>query len=349
MSAPHRKVRVLVCDDSAFARKVLRDVLSRSDRIEVVDAARDGIDALEKIATLRPDVITLDLVMPNLDGLGVLAAMPAVDAPRVVVVSSSASESDLVVRALELGAITTIEKPTALATERLYELAGAVERAVLLAAEAKVHPAATATPVTPIVVAPQAARTKLLVLGASTGGPRAITRVLSALPASFPVPIAVVLHMPVGYTEAFAARVDEASPLEVLEARDGLELVPGRVVVARAGMHLSIVREDERVVCALDVLPLETPHRPAVDVLFRSAAKVFGADVLGVVLTGMGNDGLAGARDLVAANAQVIVEDASTCVVYGMPRSVAEAGLAAAEVPIDAMAAEIVARVAQEP
>ncbi|UJR80053.1 chemotaxis-specific protein-glutamate methyltransferase CheB [Sandaracinus amylolyticus] len=348
MSAPRRPVRVLVCDDSAFARKVLRDVLSRSTAIEVVDTARDGIDALEKIATLRPDVITLDLVMPNLDGLGVLAAMPPVDAPRVVVVSSSASESDLVVRALEAGAITAIEKPTALATERLYELAGAVERAVLLAAEAKVHPASATPPVTPAApfALPRHTRTKLLALGASTGGPRAITRVLAALPASFPVPIAVVLHMPVGYTEAFAARVNETSVLDVQEARDGLELIPGRAIIARAGMHLSVVREGERTVCALDVLPLETPHRPSVDVLFRSAAKLFGADVLGVVLTGMGNDGLAGARDLVAAGAQLIVEDASTCVVYGMPRSVAEAGLAAAEVPIDAMAGEILARIA---
>lgn len=338
------RIRVLVCDDSAFARKVLRDVLTRDPDIEVVGAARDGLDALEKIASLRPDVVTLDLVMPNLDGLGLLEELPP-DGPRVVVVSSSSEDSELVVRALQAGAITAVHKPTSLATDRLYEVADEVIGSVRLAAAAR--PSEAAPPPPPRWSLPPAGerRVDLVAIGASTGGPRAITRVLEALPSTFPAPVAVVVHMPIGYTEAFARRLDELCALEVLEAREGLELRPGRVVVARAGMHLGFGRVGSEVRAQLGVRPLETPHRPSVDVLFHSAAQVYGARVLGVVLTGMGNDGLAGAREIRRLGGDVIVEAVSSCVVYGMPRSVAEAGLASAEADISAMAAVIGQRV----
>lgn len=340
-----RPVRVLLCDDSAFARKVLRDVLAQEPSIEVVGTARDGLDALEKIASLRPDVITLDLVMPHLDGLGLLAELGA-DGPRVVVVSSSAEDSDLVIRALQAGAITSVQKPTALATERLYDIGSDVIRAVLLAGDAR--PAATAVPaaIEPVPVRSGAALVDLVALGASTGGPRALTRVLEALPGDFPVPLALVVHMPVGYTDAFARRLDETCALEIIEAHDGLELRRGRVVVARAGMHLAVMREHGQLVARLEVQPLDTPHRPSVDVLFRTAARA--GRVLGVVLTGMGSDGLAGARAIREAGGEVLAESASSCVVYGMPRSVVEAGLATASAPIDRMAALITAH-ATEP
>jgi len=338
------RIRVLVCDDSAFARKVLRDVLARDPGIEVVGAARDGLDALEKIAALRPDVITLDLVMPNLDGLGLLEEL-APDGPRVVVVTSSAEDSELVVRALQAGAITAIHKPTALATDRLYDVADEVLAAVRLAAGAR--PSGSAPPEAPRWTAPPRsdARVDLVAIGASTGGPRAITRVLEGLPGTFPAAIAIVVHMPIGYTDAFARRLDELCPLEVLEARAGLELRPGRAVIARAGMHLGFERVGAEVHATLGVRPLETPHRPAVDVLFQSAAHVYGDRVLGVVLTGMGNDGLAGAREIRRVGGDVIVESVSSCVVYGMPRSVADAGLASAEGDISAIASMISERV----
>jgi two-component system, chemotaxis family, protein-glutamate methylesterase/glutaminase len=334
-----RPIRVLVVDDSAFARKILRESLGVPG-IEVVGTARDGFDALEKIAALTPDVVTLDLMMPGLDGIGVLTALTPETAPAVIVCSSAEDTSAMVVHALALGAITMVAKPTALATERLYEVAAPLVAAVRLAASARV--VATGPPPTPARELPRAVvRTKLLVIGASTGGPQAIHRIVRGLPAELPVPVALVVHMPVGYTEGFAARLDEHSALRVVEASDGAPLVPGVALVARAGLHLGIHPSGEHV--TLDVLPLERPHRPSVDVLFGTAAAAFGQAALGVVLTGMGDDGLVGSRALIAAGGRVITQSASSCVVYGMPRAVAEAGLSSAVVDLDDMSAAILA------
>jgi two-component system chemotaxis response regulator CheB len=339
-------IRVLVVDDSAFARKVLREALSSAPDIEVVDIARDGLEALEKIGELRPDVITLDLMMPNLDGLGVLKALPAEGAPRVVVVSTSDAESEAGLEALQLGAVTVVHKPTALATERLYAVAGELLRAVRLAVGARPPgPPAASSPVTP---PPRADRVDLVVIGASTGGPQALTQLVAALPASLPVPLALVLHIPPEYTAPFAARLDGVSALEVREAEDGLPLVPGRVVVARGGVHLVADRNSKgALVARLEAWPPSTAHRPAVDVLFGSAAEVCGAKTLGVVLTGMGDDGTAGARAIHAAGGRVITEAEESCVVYGMPRAVVEAGLSDVSAPLPQIAA-LLARLLNE-
>ncbi len=337
-------IRVLVVDDSAFARKVVREVLSGGPGIEIVGTARDGIDALEKIADLRPDVVTLDLVMPNLDGPGVMRALEtAAVRPAIVVVSMADEESELGVEALALGAFDVVKKPTALANDRLYELRNALLRAVLAAGRTPKPRLGSRVSLLPVLPAAplRATRTKLVLIGASTGGPQALTLLMRALPATFPVPIALVLHMPPGYTEAFARRLDGDSPLGVIEAREGLPLSPGLVVVARAGMHLLIEPGDAGWICKLDVVPIDTLHRPAVDVLFSSGAKHAGAGVLGVVLTGMGSDGLKGAEAIRAAGGRLLTEAESSCVVYGMPRTVFEAGLATAEAPIEAMASLI--------
>lgn len=327
-------IRVLVVDDSAFARKVIRESLAASPGIEVVGTARDGIDALEKLSLLSPDVVTLDLVMPNLDGLGFLAALPP-SPPRVVVVSSASDESELVMAALQLGAIAFVHKPTAQATDRMYEIRDPLADAVIAAARAR--PTSLAPPARAVVV-PRATRRRVIVVGASTGGPQALTHVFTGLPADFAVPIATVLHLPVGYTEAFAKRLDEASALDVAEASDGRTLAPRTVTVARAGLHLLVTRDaDGRPRARLDVHPLQLPHRPSVDVLFESAAQAFGADVLGVVLTGMGSDGLVGSRAIRAAGGAVLTQDEASAVVYGMPRVVAEAGLSNRSVPLDGM------------
>jgi two-component system chemotaxis response regulator CheB len=337
-------VRVLVVDDSAFARKVVREVLQKSPQIEVVGIARDGLDALEMIADLKPDVITLDLVMPQLDGLGVLRALSEQeDPPRVVVVSMADEDSELGVAALVAGAYDVVHKPTALATDRLYELGAELVEAVIGAASATTRKMSMLPPVVVPAPPPMVVRgARLLVIGASTGGPQALTKILRSLPASFPVPIALVLHMPAGYTESFAKRLDGECALDVREARDGLIVDAGMAVVGRAGMHLMVETDfNGHVRVRLSIEPLHTAHRPSVDVLFETAAQALGGAVVGVVLTGMGNDGLAGSRVLHAAGARIITESASSCIVYGMPRAVFDAGLAIEQAPLDSIVAAI--------
>lgn len=343
------RIRVLIADDSAFARKVLREVLSESSEIEVVGTARDGLEALEKIAQLEPDVVTLDLVMPNLDGLGVLQAMPLEHAPRVVVVSISDGETELGAAALQAGAVGIVKKPTALATDRLYELRGELVSKIRIAAGARVKP--TSMDVRATVPAPSTYRHRVIVIGTSTGGPQAITRLLPMLPADLPVPVLVALHIPEGYTEALAARLDASSAIDVCEAQPDMALRAGLCVIARGGSHLRISAggkpgeaggEGPRL--QLDSLPGGAQHMPSVDFLFESAVAHFGGATLGVILTGMGDDGLRGARAIHRAGGVVLAESERSCVVYGMPRCISEAGLATAEVPIDAMAAEILRR-----
>jgi two-component system chemotaxis response regulator CheB len=333
-------IRVLVVDDSAFARKVLRETLSRSPLLEVVGIARDGLEALEKIAELGPDVVTLDLVMPNLDGLGVLRALPAEGGPRVVIVSISDGESALGIEALQSGAVDIVQKPTALATERLYDLSDELVAKVVAAAAAHPHPS-TAAPAPPLVrLAPTASAVRLVVVGTSTGGPAALTRLLAAFPADFPAAVAVALHIPAGYTETLAHRLDETCPMRVIEAFDGAELLPGTVTLARGGQHLRVRSAGGRITAHVSSEPLTAPFCPSVDLLFRSAATL-GPAVLGVVLTGMGNDGVAGATAIRQTGGRVVTEAEESCVVYGMPRAVVEANQSDGQAPIDAMAAEI--------
>jgi two-component system, chemotaxis family, protein-glutamate methylesterase/glutaminase len=338
-----QRVRVLVVDDSAFARKVVRESLEESPEIEVVGIARDGLDALEKIAALSPDVVTLDLVMPNLDGVGVLQALQRLTSrPAVVVVSMADEDSELGVAALQTGAFEVVKKPTALAIDRLYDL-GEELRATVLAAPRRGAPGGPAPrpePEKPHRMAPSGS-TRLVAIGASTGGPQALTTLLRALPRAFPVPLVIVLHMPLGYTEAFAQRLDSTCDLDVLEARDGLPLRAGLAVIARAGAHLAFDGSSEGWRCRLDAEPETAAHRPSVDVLFENAARIAGGGALGVVLTGMGNDGRVGAGAIRAAGGRVFTESESSCVVYGMPRSVFDEGLSDAQAPIEAMAALI--------
>jgi two-component system chemotaxis response regulator CheB len=344
---PERSIRVLVVDDSAFARKVLRESLSLSPDIEVVGTARDGLEALEKIAELRPDVVTLDLVMPNLDGLGVLRALALThqekEGPRVIVVSISDSESALGVEALQTGAIDLVHKPTALATDRLYELAAELGAKVRAAARSKnPWPASALAKLEsrdrrPSRPGSAAVTTRLVVIGTSTGGPQALTRLLAALPGDFPCAVAVALHIPAGYTDALARRLDESCAVSVFEAYEGAELKPGSVAIARGGVHLRVTERDGEIFARVDPNPLTAPHSPSVDELFRSAAAAVGSAVLGVVLTGMGSDGLEGARAIRGAGGRILTESEGSCVVFGMPRVVLEAGLSTEQSSVDDM------------
>ena len=343
------RIRVLVVDDSAFARKVVREVLSASPALEVVGIARDGLEALEQIAELQPDVMTLDLVMPNLDGLGTLRALGGMASkPKVVLVSISDEDSELVSEALELGAIDLVRKPTALATTRLYELGTELVRKVQAAASAR---AVTLEPIpSPLVLEPgPAPEVELAVIGTSTGGPHALTQLIPALPANFPACVAIALHIPSEYTGPLSARLNQVSALTVAEARDGMELRAGLAVLAPGGVHLSIERDGAKLVCRTSREPRTAPYTPSVDVLFTSAAACSGARTLGVVLTGMGDDGLVGSRAIHAAGGRILTESEASSVIYGMPRSVYEAGLSLEGVTLSRMAEAMLRQVYASP
>jgi len=342
-----RVLRVVVVDDSAYVRKVVREMLSRSPFLEVVGAARDGAEALRLVEELRPDVVTCDLTMPGLDGHGFIGEQMARRPVPIVVISVMAQNEHRVLAALEAGAVDFVQKPTALATERMLDMASELVTKVKAAGRASVDRlAAVATE--PVVVnrSPAGARrVDVVVVGISTGGPQALKRVIGSLPPDCPVPVAVVLHMPIGYTELYARKLGEVSAVAVSEAQSGERLVPGAVVIARAGMHLKLGRDEAgELVVRLDTEPRETLHRPSVDVLFRSAAEVLDGRVLGVVMTGMGADGTEGAAWIKARGGTVITEAQETCVVYGMPRSVVEAGLSDAAIPLDRMTTAILER-----
>jgi two-component system, chemotaxis family, protein-glutamate methylesterase/glutaminase len=341
-----QSIRVLVVDDSAYIRKVVKEMLSRSPAIEVVGTARDGEDALEQVERLQPDVVTCDLIMPGLDGVEFIQRQMAKRRVPIIMVSIAADSSERVLSGLDAGAIDFVQKPTALATDRVFDIADELIAKVTAAAAAPLG-RISATAEVPILTTPVFQnRYSVVVIGVSTGGPQGLKTVVPRLPADFPVPVVIVLHMPVGYTEAYAKRLDEASALTVVEARDGEEVRPGVVLVAPAGRHLTFRRDSEGRVCTrLDTRPLDTPHRPSVDVLFHSAAEVYGDRVLGVVMTGMGDDGREGAAWIKASGGTVLTESEDTCIVYGMPRSVVDAGLSDEAVPLHDLPATILRRI----
>lgn len=337
--------RVLVVDDSAYVRKVLREILSRSPFLEVVGAARDGEEALELVEELKPDVVTVDLTMPRLDGVGFVKRQMQRRPLPMVIVSVIGEDGELAIEALSAGAVDLVQKPTALATEQVFEIGD--ELIARVKAAAMVDAGALRTAAEP---PPRRAPSRLqrrgeidiVVLGISTGGPQALRYLIPQLPAEFPAPIVIVLHMPVGYTELFAAKLAENAKLRVVHAAEGDRLSAGTVYLAPAGKHITCRREAAgECVVHLDLRPVDTLHRPAVDVLFQSAAEVFGGRVLGVVMTGMGSDGLKGAAWIKAKGGKIITEAESSCVVYGMPRSVVEAGLSDRAAALDEMAEAI--------
>jgi two-component system chemotaxis response regulator CheB len=341
-------VRVLVVDDSAYVRKVVKQMLLRSPFIEVVGTARDGAEALEQVAELNPDVVTCDLNMPQMDGTAFVREQMARRPVPIIIISVASHAGGAVLAALDAGAIDFVQKPTALATDKLLDIADELVEKVKAAAQSPLrHRAPLPSPLPPVAVPTRlSGNTEILVVGTSTGGPQALKVLIPRLPATFPVPVALVLHMPLGYTETYAEKLNEMSALTVVEAKGEEEVRPGLVFLAPAGRHLAFRRgADGTVLTHLDLRPLDTPHRPSVDVLFRSAAETFGAAVLGVVMTGMGADGREGAAWVKAKGGQILTEAEDTCVVYGMPRSVVEAGLSDEIVGIDGMAEVIMGRV----
>src|SRR5689334_11376908 len=342
-----RVLRVVVIDDSAYVRKVVREILSRSPFIEVVGTARDGREALDLVERLEPDVVTCDLIMPELDGVGFVREQMQRKPVPIIIMSVAKETAEATLTALDAGAIDFVQKPTALATEKIFEVSNELIDKVKAAGTialnripiSSARQTETSQPVTKI---PGSHSVDLVVIGISTGGPQALKRLIPQLPADFPAPVAMVMHMPVGYTEMYAAKLNELSPLDVKEAAEGDEIKPGRVFLAAAGRHLSLKREaNGSVVTHLDARPFSMLHRPSVDVLFQSAAEVYGNRVLGVVMTGMGSDGKQGAAWIKSQGGLVFTEAESSCVVYGMPSAVVEAGLSDKSIPLENMARAI--------
>ena len=340
-----RVLRVVVVDDSAYVRKVVREILSRSPFIEVVGTARDGREALDMVAELDPDVVTCDLIMPELDGVGFVREQMQRRMVPIIIMSIANETAEAALEALDAGAIDFVQKPTALASEKIFEVGTELIEKVKAAGQIVINriPAAPAPPIAKeSEPAPQISGTHsvdVVAIGISTGGPQALKRLIPQLPQDFPVPVIMVMHMPVGYTEMYASKLNDLSSLQVREAAEGDEVKAGRVLLAPAGRHLFLKRESNgRIVVHLNAKPFDTLHKPSVDVMFQSVAEVYGGRVLGVVMTGMGSDGKQGAAWIKSQGGLVFTEAESSCVVYGMPCVVHEAGLSDKSVALDDMA-----------
>jgi two-component system, chemotaxis family, protein-glutamate methylesterase/glutaminase len=340
-----RVLRILVVDDSAYVRKIFKQMLSRSPFIEVVGAARDGQEALEMVEQLQPDVVVCDLIMPVMDGVDFVRQQMSRRALPIVIASIANEGSEMVLAALDLGAVDFVQKPTALATEKIFEVSEELIAKVKAAASVKMAPLKTALARQYPASSPMVTRAKrvdVVVLGISTGGPQALKYLIPQLPADLSVPVLMVMHMPVGYTEMYAQKLGELAQLKVSEAREAELVEAGTVLLAPAGRHLTLRHQPNGgIITHLSARPFDTPHRPSVDVLFQSAAEIFGSRTLGVVMTGMGNDGKQGAAWIKSQGGLIFTEAEESCVVYGMPWSVVEAGLSDQSVALEKMAEAI--------
>lgn len=344
-------IRVLVVDDSPFIRYTIAKHLEADPEITVVGSAQDGLDALGKIPALNPDVVTLDVEMPQMDGLTALQRIMTEHPTPVVMLSSLTQRgARTTIQALMRGAVDFVAKPAASTDIRtvVTELSAKVKAA----ARSRVARVAQAPSTNGHLAGPakMAGQTKaglrpfhngdpVVVIGTSTGGPRALQQVLTQLPGDLPAAVAVVQHMPAGFTRSLAQRLNEASALTVQEATEGDRLAQGLVLLAPGDYHMRFTHNRQ---VGLDQGPRRHHVRPAVDIALESAAQQYGSKVIGVVLTGMGSDGAEGAGAIKGAGGRVIAEHESSTVVYGMPRSVIEAGHADCIVPLPEVAAAIV-------
>jgi two-component system chemotaxis response regulator CheB len=339
-----QKIRVLVVDDSALMRQALTVLLKRDPQIDVVGAASDPLIAQSKIEQLKPDVLTLDVEMPRMDGLTFLEKlMHSRPLPVVMVSSLTEAGCETTLRALELGAVDFIAKPKVDLRERLDELAREVSAKIRAAASARVvprpprvgRPAPASRSATPSAMIKTTDR--LIAVGASTGGTEALREFLTAMPADAPG-IVIVQHMPEKFTRSFAERCDDLCTIRVKEAEDGERVLVGHALIAPGNFHMALRRSGAQYSVTVHSGPPVNRHRPSVDVLFDSVAECAGRNALGVILTGMGADGARGLLGMRHAGARTIAQDESTCVVFGMPKEAIERGAAEVVLPLPRIA-----------
>jgi two-component system, chemotaxis family, protein-glutamate methylesterase/glutaminase len=348
------KIRVLVVDDSALVRKLISEMLAADPEIEVVGAAADPYAARERIKQLNPDVITLDVEMPRMDGITFLENLMRLRPTPVVMVSSLTQRgADVTLRALELGAVDFVPKPKIDVAGSLVSYADELTAKVKMASKARVNaklgaarslasvdPRRTADAVLPPMSGRNVLRTteRIIAIGASTGGTEAIREILCALPPDAPA-IVISQHIPAAFSRPFAERMNRMSPMAVCEAQNGQQILPGHVYIAPGDQHLLIERDGARYRCRLSDGPHVNRHRPSVDVMFRSVAQNVGLNAIGVLLTGMGEDGARGLKEMGEAGAPTIAQDEATSVVWGMPGTAVKLGAARYVWPLHDVAA----------
>jgi len=346
----NNKIKVLVVDDSAFMRKSLSIMLESDPGIEVIATAIDGLDGLNKVKNLRPDIVTLDIEMPRMDGLTALKHIMKQSPTPVIMVSSLTTEgADETLKALDLGAVDFIPKASSFVSVAIAAIKEDLIRKVKAFAKNKksvinrlntFHQKSTnsigaRTTSTQSIKPLPRANYKAVVLGISTGGPISLQKVVPILSPKLNVPTFIVQHMPPKFTASLAQRLNNMSKLEVKEAENNEIVRNGVVYIAPGGMHMILRKNGINTVISISEMPKETLHKPSVDVLFESAEKVYGKNVLSIIMTGMGRDGLEGVKKLKAVGAHCIAQDESSCVVYGMPKAIVENGLADTIAPLE--------------
>ncbi len=335
------RIRVLIVDDSVFMRMALRRMLESDPAVEVAGIAKDGVEALEKVETLRPDLVTLDIEMPRMDGLTTLEKIMSRSPLPVIMISSHTREgSRATLRALDLGAVDFIPKSPDGSLVGADALEGILLEKVKACAASQVRPRWEEPPVgrtaaSLVPVCSGAAPVEVVAIGASTGGPKALKEVISRLPRDFPAGVLIVQHMPAGFTRTFAERLNDLSQVSVKEAADGDPIVPGQVLVAPGGQHLMARRTAfGGPLIRLSRDPGNLAYRPSVDVMMCAVAEVFEARALGVIMTGMGYDGREGMRAIKKFGGRTLAQDRDSCVVFGMPGAAAAIGVVDRMVPL---------------
>jgi two-component system chemotaxis response regulator CheB len=354
------KVKVLIIDDSALVRQVLTSVLESNKNIAVVGTAKDPFDAREKIKNLRPDVLTLDIEMPKMDGVTFLKNLMRLRPMPVVMISSLTEQgAEITLEALESGAIDFVSKPKIDVQAGLNNYAEEIIEKVLSAAKSRVRERVlpvrkiaqklTADAVLGKISGKQHFKTtdKIIAIGASTGGTEAIREVLEAMPADAPGMV-ISQHIPAAFSAPFALRMNKVSKMTVCEAEDGQKILPGHVYIAPGDRHLIIERSGAQYICRLNDGPAVNRHKPSVDVMFRSIAKNVGPNALGLILTGMGDDGALGLKEIREQGGATMVQDEQTSVVWGMPGAAAKIGAAQQELALEKIAGALV-KYAKEP
>jgi two-component system chemotaxis response regulator CheB len=347
------RIRVVVVDDSALVRGLLGEIINRQSDMQCVGVATDPLAARELIRSVNPDVITLDVEMPRMDGIDFLSRLMRLRPMPVVMVSTLTERgAEVTMRALELGAVDFVAKPRIGVAEGLQRLADDITDKIRIAARAQVRrlpgvvpTEAGAKAATPVGVAPMGrlSTEKLIFIGASTGGTEATKTVLTELPPDAPA-ILITQHMPAGFTSSYAKRLDSLCQIRVKEAVDGERLLPGHAYLAPGGLHLSVERSGANYVARVRDGEAVNRHKPSVEVLFESAARVVGPNALAVMLTGMGGDGAQAMRAMREAGSYNICQDEASCIVFGMPREAIARGAAHEVLPLARIAATLVAR-----